>query len=272
MALQKSVNPAAIYESFFVPAIFRPLSQLVLSAARLRPGEHVLDVACGTGIVARQAAPAVGSSGRVAAIDLRPGMLAVARSLLASDGPAIDWQEGDAHALPFTDASFDVIVCQQGLQFFTRPEHALREMKRVSRPGGRVVLACWRELELQGFMKTLSELEFAHLSITGLSREDAIAPFSLQSPAELTRLCTAAGLEDVEVSAESVETTYPAENFIHDMEYAYVAVMPEFAEDPGKFDAYVELIEQETEALRAEHTKDGKISFPMQTHLVKARA
>jgi ubiquinone/menaquinone biosynthesis C-methylase UbiE len=102
-----SPTPAEKYEQFFVPAIFGPWARILVEHAGLQDGQAVLDLACGTGIVARTAAPAVGASGRVVALDLRPGMLAAARSLPAPDGPAIEWVEADATDPGLPDEAFD---------------------------------------------------------------------------------------------------------------------------------------------------------------------
>jgi ubiquinone/menaquinone biosynthesis C-methylase UbiE len=130
-------GPAANYERYFVPAIGAPLAHDLIELAELRPGEHVLDVACGTGVVTRLAAERVGDSA-VAGVDVNPGMLEVARN--AAPDAAIEWHEASAEALPLGDATFDVVLCQMGLQFFPDRQGALREMQRVLRPGGRVVL------------------------------------------------------------------------------------------------------------------------------------
>jgi len=104
-----------MYEHHLVGPLFRPWALALLDEARLREGERALDVACGTGIVARLAQERVGTRGRVAAVDLSAPMLEVARDL----SPAIDWREGDAAALPLREGeTFDVVFCQQGLQFF----------------------------------------------------------------------------------------------------------------------------------------------------------
>ncbi len=127
------------YERYFVPAIGAPLAADLIGLAMLRPGERVLDVACGTGVVARLAAERVGDTGAVAGLDLNPGMLAVARSVAPSD-MAIDWHEANAEAMPLPDGSFDVVLCQIGLQFVPDKPAALREMRRVLAPGGRLVI------------------------------------------------------------------------------------------------------------------------------------
>jgi ubiquinone/menaquinone biosynthesis C-methylase UbiE len=127
------------YEKFFVPAIGAPLAADLVAAAALRPGERILDVACGTGVVTRLAAARVGGSGAVAGLDVNPGMLAVARSAAANDA-SIEWYETSAEAMPLADGSFDVVLCQMGLQFMPNKVQALKEIRRVLGPGGRVVL------------------------------------------------------------------------------------------------------------------------------------
>jgi ubiquinone/menaquinone biosynthesis C-methylase UbiE len=106
-------NPPANYERFFVPAIGAPLATDLIHLAALRPGERVLNFACGTGVVARLASQEVGDTGTVAGLDVNPGMLAVARSTTPLGMP-IEWHEASAEAMPLPDASFDVVLCQMG--------------------------------------------------------------------------------------------------------------------------------------------------------------
>jgi SAM-dependent methyltransferase len=125
------------YERYFVPAIGLPLATALVETALLRPGERVLDVACGTGVVARLAAQQVGAAGHVTGLDVNPGMLAVARSV---SGPAaIEWREGMAEDTQLPDAACDAALCQMGLQFFADKRAAVGELVRVLAPGGRLV-------------------------------------------------------------------------------------------------------------------------------------
>jgi ubiquinone/menaquinone biosynthesis C-methylase UbiE len=261
-----------MYEHFFVPAIFRPLSGILLEAAGVRPGDHVLDLACGTGILARQLAPLVGSSGRVVAVDLRPGMLATARSIPLPTGTSVDFREGDALALDLSDETQDAVLCQQGLQFFANRVQALREAKRVSKRGGRLVFACWQGLERHPFYQELFDAEAQSMAAHGLAPEDATAPFSLSNADELRSLFVEAGLSQIELKEVTIHADFPAEDFIYNMEFAYAAVMPQFAESPRLFDALVEKLTRDTEALRARFTHGDRISYPLHTHLVTARA
>jgi ubiquinone/menaquinone biosynthesis C-methylase UbiE len=132
-------NAAENYERYFVPTIGMPFANALLDVAGLHRGERVLDVACGTGVVTRLAAERVGVNGAVAGLDINPSMLAVARSV-PSSGAAIEWHEASAESLPFDDASFDVVLSSLGLQFVADKASALREMRRVLAPDGRLAI------------------------------------------------------------------------------------------------------------------------------------
>ena len=141
---QVSGNAAELYERYAVPYVLAPWAPELVELAALQRGDRVLDLACGTGVVARLAAPQVGATGQVIGMDLNAGMIAVARTLPAPAGRPIMWVEGSAMAIELPDASVDVILCQQGLQFFPEKLVALREMHRVLVSGGRVLLSVWK--------------------------------------------------------------------------------------------------------------------------------
>jgi ubiquinone/menaquinone biosynthesis C-methylase UbiE len=147
-----------VYERHLVPAIFGPWAEDLLAFALPKPAERVLDLACGTGVVARLAAQRVGPSGSIVGIDLNPGMLAVARSVTAPHGAQIEWRESNVNALPFHDATFDVALCQQGLQFFPDRSAALREVRRVLVPRGRIALSVWRSRQYSPGSKSSQRL------------------------------------------------------------------------------------------------------------------
>jgi SAM-dependent methyltransferase len=129
------------YHAYVAP-LMKPFVE-VLVASTVRSGSAVLDVACGTGFATRAAADATGPGGSVAAIDINPGMLDEARRQLADVDIAVDMRQASALELPFDDASFDSVICQQGLQFFPDPVVGLREMHRVLRYGGRIAATVW---------------------------------------------------------------------------------------------------------------------------------
>src|SRR4029453_8814510 len=131
-AFQLTAEVAEVYEARFVPAFFAQWAPRILDVTGVAGGHQVLDVACGTGVVARAAAERVGASGSVVGVDMSEAMLAVARRVR----PDLPWRRGDAAALPFGDGEFDVVVCQMAMMFFPDPVRALREMSRVARPAG----------------------------------------------------------------------------------------------------------------------------------------
>jgi ubiquinone/menaquinone biosynthesis C-methylase UbiE len=186
-------NATENYERFFVPMIGKPLADDLISAARLGPGERVLDVACGTGIVARLAADRVGPSGVVAGVDVNAGMLAVARA--ASSGQTlIHWYETAAEAMPLPDASFDVVFSQLALQFFADRSAALNEMRRVLAAGGRLFVSVPAPTE---FFDVLEGAIARHVGAAAGAFVHQV--FSLNQPGELERLLRDAGFDDVNV-------------------------------------------------------------------------
>src|SRR2546423_530338 len=131
---QLASTAAEVYQEHLVPAIFGPWAPVVVDRAALRRGERALDVACGTGAVARDAAARVGADGGGVGPALTRGMRGVARVQPRVAGAPVEWREGDATALPFPDGTFDVVLCQLGLQYFPDRPAALREMRRVLVP------------------------------------------------------------------------------------------------------------------------------------------
>lgn len=183
-----AVAGAKVYDAFHVPALFAEWAPRVLAAADVRQGHRVLDVACGTGVLARAARDRVGSSGRVVGIDPDPGMLHVAREM--DDG--VEWMEGRAGDLPVDDASFDRVVSQFGMMFFPDPGRAVREMVRALKPGGRFAVAVWDSLEnSRPYHIAVDLLD----RIVGSEAADALrAPFVLgDAEALAARLSDAAG-------------------------------------------------------------------------------
>lgn len=147
------------YEQYIVPVWMAEWAQVLIEAGNISPGKRVLDVACGSGIVARKAAALVGSGGRVAGLDANEGMLQVAgRSAFQEGKPGIEWYRADVSRMPFSPGEFDIVFCQQGLQFFPDKKAALQEMARVLAPGGRLVLSTWGGLDRFPFLAIILDV------------------------------------------------------------------------------------------------------------------
>jgi ubiquinone/menaquinone biosynthesis C-methylase UbiE len=179
-----------LYERFLVAPLFRPFAQDLLDRAGLTENDWVLDVACGTGIVARLAQETVRDRGRVVGIDASRAMLAMARGV----APAIDWREGDAARLPVgNEETFDLVACHQGLQFFGDKPAALREMRRVLAPRGRVALGVWRAVGEIPLIRDLQRAAEPHLHQVVDQRH------SLGDPEAIRHLLVEAGFDAVHV-------------------------------------------------------------------------
>lgn len=262
-------NPAETYERYFVPAMFLPWTTILLRHAAPRSRERVLDVACGTGIVARQVAPLVGADGQVVALDMNPAMLAVARALPAPSGATINWQEGNAMPLPFPDGAFDVVLCQHGLQFIPDRAGAVREMCRVLMPGGRAVVIVLQALARHPVFEALMGSVARHLL---LPVSAVMTPFALCDADELRTLFTAAEFKTVDILSESITVRFPEpERFVPLAVISSAAAVPAFAqlEAPTRA-ALLETVRGEIEPTIRRYRDADVVTFPMFAHIAVA--
>ena len=189
---QLSLEEAEAYEASLVPALFDEWATHLVEAARVTAGQDVLDVACGTGIVARRVADRIEGAGRVVGLDLNEAMLTVARRVR----PELEWVQGEAGELPFADTSFDVVLCQSGLMFFPDRAAALREMARVVAPDGTVAVQVWASLAAQPTYGPFVEIAARH---AGADAVELLGSYWTLGDLELVgALLAAAGLELVE--------------------------------------------------------------------------
>lgn len=202
-------NPAVpkAYDEYLVPRLFEPWARLLLDEANVRPGDIVLDVATGPGTVARLAASRIGTSGRVVGTDISRAMLELAKAKPAPTGAAtIEYIESPASPLPGLNNNFDVVFCQQGLQFFPDRLAAMREIRRVLKPDGRVAIAVWGPLDRN---KIYSAFHAALLAVAAFELADIItAPFSWPEGSALTSVADQAGFGTTRVLTRSMDLVF----------------------------------------------------------------
>jgi SAM-dependent methyltransferase len=258
---EEEIAAAKAYEDLHVPALFKQWAPRVVEAATVRPGDRVLDVACGTGVVAREAALRVGGDGSVAGLDTAPGMLAVARQL----APSIEWQEGSAESLPYKDDSFDAVVCQFGLMFFQNRPAALAEMLRVLIPGGKLAIAVWESLEnSEAYPMEVALLE----RLAGQPAADALrAPFVLGDRAKLTQLFLDSGAVAVETRTHHGTARFPGIRTMVEADLrGWLPVMGVVLSEEQ-----IESILKEAEQVLAQYlTAAGTVEFDAPAHIVTA--
>lgn len=205
---QLEESSAKAYERYLVPLLFAPGAEGLIELAALKPGERVLDVACGTGIVARLAAARVGSGGKVVGLDVNEGMLEVARSISRDIHPPVEWWREDAADMPFADETFDVVFCQQGLQFFEDQPAALSEMHRILAPDGRLLLSVLRSIKHNPGWRPLAEALKRYVGPeAGVMMR---SPFPIFNTDELRDLFAGAGFRDVHISIGIGPVRYPS--------------------------------------------------------------
>jgi ubiquinone/menaquinone biosynthesis C-methylase UbiE len=191
------------YDEFLVPRLFEPWAALLLDEAELQTGESVLDVATGPGTVARLAAKRLGAQGRVVATDIAQPMLDIAKSKLQPPASApIEYIQSPAAPLPAPKETFDAVLCQQGLQFFPDRAGALREMRRVLKPSGRVAIAVWAELDRNQVYAAFHAA--LHATAPSELAELITAPFSWPSGAALKTAAEEAGFRKVRLLTRSM--------------------------------------------------------------------
>lgn len=201
-----SGSAAQTYEQYFVPAIASPVSTELLNTASLQEGEDVLDVACGTGVITRLAAAVVGASGSITGIDFAPDMLEVAAAINQPEGPQIQWRKADAASLPLPDDSFDAVLCQMGLMFMEDKSAAIAEMRRVLKPGGRLIVNTPGRIQPPFREMERAIMDHINPELGGFVR----AVFSMHDPGELSALLAGVGLVDVETGEYEAVFDLPA--------------------------------------------------------------
>ncbi len=263
-------NPSVpkAYDEFFVPRLFEPWARLLLDEVAPREGQVLIDVATGPGTVARLASLRLGSTGRVVATDIAPPMLNIARGKPALTGAApIEYLESPAAPLNAASSAFDLVVCQQGLQFFPDRLSALKEMHRVLKAGGRVAIAVWTTVERNEYFAAI------HAALRGTVAAELAdlmtAPFSWHDGAELKSMAEQAGFHEVRLLTRTLPLVF--ENGLEQAVQSFNAtpVSPGVAALPqATQDAFFSRLKGELSSL----VVNGKVIGKMVSNIIIAHA
>jgi ubiquinone/menaquinone biosynthesis C-methylase UbiE len=258
---QLDESGAAAYERHLVPRFFDRFAADLVGGLDLQPGQHLLDVACGTGVVARHAAKQLVPDGKVTAVDRSPAMLAVGRRTAATAPAPIAFVEADATDLPLADDTVDHVTCQQGLQFFPDRRAALVEMFRVLLPGGHLTVSTCRDLRHQRVYRSLVDVLSRHLGADA-ARVTA-SPFALGDAGELRRLVTEAGSVEPTVTTRTFQIRFDSSEhlLVAEMSSSPLRVLVERLDR----DVRHALLEDLAAVLLPFTDSDRSISFPFQT-------
>jgi SAM-dependent methyltransferase len=251
---------AEAYEELFVPALFAQWAPLMIDIARIEDGQRVLDVACGTGVVARAAADRVGHTGSVVGLDLNPAMLEVAAGIRSD----IEWRQGDAANLPFRDSEFDAVLCQSALFFFPDVAAAVAEMARVVRSDGAVAVQTYASLDDQpGFL----ELDAV---VRPIAAADALQLLDTYwSQGDLSILCktlSQAGLDIVETRTTLGTAMYGSVENLIEIEVKGTPLADRLSDDQIS-----QILAESTDVFTKFLTPAGKLGMPIRAHLVMGR-
>lgn len=254
------------YEQYQIPSIAGPLARAFLAHLPIEPGQRLLDVGCGTGIIAREAAYMVGTKGSITSIDLNEEMLDVARQHAPLRSTQLEWHQGDAEDLPFSDGLFDVVLCQQAVQFFPDKRAALSEMLRVLKPAGWVGICVWRDIKHSPFHHATGEALRRHVGDEAAQQMEA--PFSYGDADALWTLMSETGFSEIDIWA-AVETVSvpPAGSSVP----ALLASTPIGSVFAGLDDrSRNAIIDDVAHALRTYSSDDG-ITVPQAAHIALAK-
>lgn len=263
---QHNDDLAQLYDDHFVSSILTAATDLLLTFAAPLAGEQVLDVACGTGVVARHVAARVGNKGSVIGLDIDPSMLAVARQIPPPTGAPIFWREGDAQALPYDASSFDLVLCQHGIQYFKDPERALVEMRRVLVPTGRLAVNVLASLEENPFFQALDHYVVKRIGVSAFGYA-----FTFGGETRLQTLLTTAGCHDIAIVQRTHHAAFPSARIL--VETALLrskVIQAMFKSSKAKRAELIDAVLKDSFELLNRYTVYNRIVFPVTSLIGRA--
>jgi len=250
------------YESLFVPALFDQWTKHLIEGARIRDGSHVLDIACGTGVLARNALSRTGPSGRVVGVDPAPGMLAAAKEI----EPGIDWILCSAEALELDDEIIDCVISQFGMMFFQDREKSVEEMFRVLKPGGSLAIAIWNSVEQNpAYADIIAVLQ----EQVGTAAADALRlPYSLGNPEEVTTILGNSGFTGINVETKVESAQFPSSRHMVEAELRGWLPLFDIILSEAKIN---EVLVESDSTLSKYASPSGHAVFPTSAHVITAQ-
>jgi len=259
---QELIDSARDYERLFVPALFETWTKHLIDGAGIGEGSHVLDVACGTGVLARKALSRTGPGGRVVGVDPAPGMLAAAREI----EPGIDWVQCGAEALDLGDAEFDSVVSQFGMMFFPDIRKSSREMQRVLKPGGSLAVAVWNSVENNpAYADIIGVLQ----EQVGTAAADALRlPFSLGETSGVTTALADGGFTGIRVETKTELAHFPGSRQMVEAELRGWLPLFDIILDESEIS---QVLNESDQRLSKYANESGEAVFPTSAHIITAR-
>lgn len=250
------------YEKYIVPAYTGAWAKEIVNRACLGEGEKVLDVACGTGLVARIASKKQSSTDLIYGIDVNEAMLKKAREIEAH----INWHHSDVTDMPFSDNKFDVILCQQGLQYFPNPSLALKEMRRVLAENGRILSSVWRPIKYSPFYESLCKVLEKYINAKAASMLSGA--FSFGDHMKLKTLFSNAGFRSINVNIVIKQMSYsPFEEFV----MGGIMATPFFKDIQGMQESKRGELLTEIHKLNQDYIDDNGLVAPLESYIVTAK-
>lgn len=254
---QLEINGAKFYEQNFVPALFEHWAKRTVEKLNLEESDHLLDIACGTGIVARVARAGNTVNLKVTGCDINKGMLAVAKEI----DPEINWIEGSAENLPFDDDSFEKVSCQFGFMFFQDLVKTLNEMERVKKKNGKIIIGIWDAIEAnEGYFDLLKIIENIGGQNLGLTLR---APFNLGDKREIDIIMKSSNISNYKLETIKERVKFPSIEHWIDCDVKASPIAEKITDQQ-----YAELQKEAKTKLNKYVEKDQKVRFNMSAHML----